>query len=145
MQSDWKERFGGKVRLRICGVLQEDGKILLVKHRGIGRDGFLWNPPGGGAQFGESYAETLKREFLEETCLQVEAGEFILFHEHIGDEIHAVELFFRVIKTGGKLALGFDPELPAGNQMLTDIRFWSKDEILESEAFHFHMRWPEFF
>jgi 8-oxo-dGTP diphosphatase len=145
MEKDWQERFGGKVRLRICGVLREGDKILLVKHRGLGPAGFLWNPPGGGAQFGESYAETLKREFLEETHLEVEPGDFILFNEHIDDGIHAMELFFEVKKTGGELQLGHDPELKMENQMLVDIRFWAKEEVLQQPLHQFHKKWKGFF
>jgi ADP-ribose pyrophosphatase YjhB (NUDIX family) len=145
MEKDWKERFGGRVRLRICGILKEGDRLLMVKHQGLGPEGFLWNPPGGGVQFGESYADTLIREFREETGLEVEPVEFILFNEHIGDDIHAVELFFSVRKTGGNLALGHDPELPADNQMLKDIRFWNRDEITPSSEPQFHKRWKEFF
>lgn len=130
--------FGHRVRLRVCGVLRQKDGILLLKHKGIGVEGFLWSPPGGGVQFGESVAETLKREFKEETGLDVEQGAFLFFHEHIYKDLHALELFFQVSQTGGKLTLGTDPELEADQQILTEIRFWQKVEVdlLPPSIFH---------
>jgi 8-oxo-dGTP diphosphatase len=145
MENALAERFGGRVRLRVCGVLVENDAILLVKHIDLGQAGFLWNPPGGGALFGESYEETLKREFLEETHLEIAPGRFLLFNEHIGNGIHAMELFFEVKRIGGELSLGFDPELSADQQLLKDLRFWSRKEIAVQPAFHFHKRLKEYF
>jgi len=137
--------FGGKIRLRICGILVEDTKILLVKHTGLGPAGFLWNPPGGGAHFGETYSKTLEREFLEETNLAVEVKDFLLFNEHISGQLHAMELFFKVETISGILKLGTDPELEGKEQMLIDIRFWSKEEIQKLPQEQFHKRLFDYF
>lgn len=139
------ERFTGKVRVRVCGVCVDQNKLLLVKHRGLGPLGFLWNPPGGGIDFGESIQATLKREFLEETGLEVEAGKFLHFNEFIGQGLHALELFFEVKIIGGALALGSDPELDVGRQMMEEIRFWSKEEILKEPKEIFHVGLPHYF
>lgn len=132
--------FGNKVRIRACGVLVENDAILLVKHEGLGPAGFLWNPPGGGVQFGETVEQTVEREFLEETGLTVHTEKFLVFSEHIGDGLHALELFFKVKKAGGNLVLGTDPELEGKIQMMTDLRFWKRDEILQYPAFWFHKK-----
>jgi len=144
MENILNQHFGGKIRLRICGVLIENDQILLVKHLGLGPAGFLWNPPGGGAHFGETYSETLKREFLEETNLLVEVGRFILFNEHISDNIHAMELFFEVKKISGELSLGKDPELEDEDQMLVDIKFWRKKDLQQLPENQIHKRTFEF-
>lgn len=123
----------------------EDGQILLVKHTGLGPAGFLWNPPGGGLQFGESVVQAVEREFLEETGLVVKAGRFACFSEHIADGLHAVELFFRVERLGGTLALGTDPELAHTTQMMVDLRFWHRSEIESQPDFHFHKALNRFF
>lgn len=123
----------------------EDGQILLVKHMGLGPAGFLWNPPGGGLQFGESVVQAVEREFLEETGLVVKAGRFACFSEHIADGLHAVELFFRVERLGGTLALGTDPELAHTTQMMVDLRFWHRSEIESQPDFHFHKALNRFF
>jgi 8-oxo-dGTP diphosphatase len=140
MESTLEKNFGGRIRVRICGILIENNHVLLAKHQGLGEAGFLWNPPGGGAHFGETYSETLKREFLEETNLIIEVGQFLIFNEYIKNEIHALELFFEVKRTAGELKLGADPELSSEEQMLVDLKFWSKAEILEFPKNQFHSR-----
>ena len=110
----------------------------MIKHKGIGEAGFLWSPPGGGVQFGESVAETLKREFIEETAVEVEVQDFLFFHEHISARLHAVELFFKVRYLSGLVTLGLDPELPSDQQILSEIRFWSPQEIAGQPSSHFH-------
>lgn len=53
----------------VCsGYLVENGKVLLVHHRGFNK----WVPPGGHIEAGDTFAETVKREVLEETGLDVE-------------------------------------------------------------------------
>ena len=55
--------FQGKVRVRACGILIENQRILLVKHRGLGAQGYFWSPPGGGMEFGENnLVETFKEK-----------------------------------------------------------------------------------
>ena len=103
------QTFGNQLRVRICGVCVTENRILLVNHSNIG-NGDFWAPPGGGMQFGESAEACLKREFLEETGLIVEMGDFLFACELINKPLHALELFFTVILTGGRLKKGFDPE-----------------------------------
>lgn len=50
------------------GVVVHDGHILLVNHRRIG----AWVPPGGHVEGNELPEETVVREILEETGLEVE-------------------------------------------------------------------------
>ena len=119
--------FQGKVRVRVCGILIEDDSLLLLKHDGIGPDGLLWSPPGGGVEFGQDARIALKREFLEETGLEIAVNSFLFVNVHIDDRHHAVELFFNVQRIRGNLKLGSDPELKT--QILTDIRFLNMSEI----------------
>ncbi len=55
--------------IRVYGLLIRDGKILLV-HEKLGDFAFT-KFPGGGLQFGEGTLDCLKREFMEETGLNV--------------------------------------------------------------------------
>lgn len=50
------------------GYLVRDGKVLLVHHNKFDK----WTPPGGHMEDGETPAETVVREFFEETTLNVE-------------------------------------------------------------------------
>ncbi len=123
--------FGHKVRLRVCGLLIHDQKILLVKHLGLGKMGEFWSPPGGGVEFGETLVQALQREFLEETNLLVKANSYRFMFEFIHPPLHTVECFFDVLPTAGleTLQLGFEPETGEGEPILVDIRFWSLEDI----------------
>lgn len=138
--------FQGKVRIRICGVLMENNRLLLVKHRGLGTSGFFWSPPGGGLEFGESHSLALVREMKEETGLDVLACEFLTFHEHIDQRFHALELFFRVVRTGGELLLGTEPESDGQTgPVLEEIAWLSKSEIERLPAGTVHSQCIKFF
>ena len=67
----------------------------------------------GGLQYGESMQECLKREFEEETGLQVKVKRFLFVNEFLQPPLHAVEFFFEVRITGGNLRTGTDPEAAA--------------------------------
>src|SRR5438093_3888866 len=56
----------------VVGVVERDDNVLLVRQQGPnGEEG--WSFPGGIVEDGETLAEALRREFLEETGLSVEA------------------------------------------------------------------------
>lgn len=122
-----KNTFGGKIRIRVCGVLIENNKYLLANHLGINILGDFWCAPGGGLEFGEKIEEALKREFLEEANLEIEVVRFLDFFEYIKPPLHAVELFFEVKRVVGILKLGHDPE--TGNDILKEIRWFSQEEL----------------
>lgn len=118
-----------KVRVRVGGILFEAGEILLLKHNSIGEMGYLWLPPGGGVEFGESAEEALIREFKEETNLEIEIEKFLFTNEMINDQHHAIELFFLVKRISGKMKLGNDPEFDLDHQILVKAQFFSKEEL----------------
>lgn len=120
-------QYGGYLRVRACGILQHEGRILLVCHRGLNASGVFWAPPGGGVQYGENLRSAIEREFAEETHLQVSVGAFACVSEYIAPPLHAIEFFFEVAHLGGQTQLGTDPE--AHTPILTDIGWFSFDEI----------------
>jgi len=58
-------------------LIVHDGKLLLLTMRATGR----YHLPGGGIEVGERMAETLKREALDETGVEIEVGRLIHFEE----------------------------------------------------------------
>jgi len=133
MLEEISEAYGKRLRVRACGLLYDEQRLLLVNHRLPGRTAW-WAPPGGGVEFGESLERTLTREFEEETNLKITVGQFAFGCEFLHDPLHAIELFFWVTRIGGKLQAGQDPELP----LITDVSFMSTHEIasLPREALH---------
>ncbi|UII27268.1 NUDIX hydrolase [Fulvivirga maritima] len=138
MKNIVEQSFGNKIRLRVCGLCFKQDGLLLVKHEGVGSEGILWAPPGGGVEFGESAEDALTREFEEETGLKVEVKEFLFANEVITPPLHAVELFFLVEISSGMLGLGTDPELSKENQIMRDIKFvtFSELQIMDTKTIH---------
>ncbi len=127
MENEVLTYYGNKIRVRVCGLCQWDEKILLINHSSITKTNF-WAPPGGGLNFGESAQDCLKREFIEETGLQVEVEKFLFACELIRHPLHAVELFFNVKPLTFQLKIGTDPE-PGSPSIINEARFMSWNEI----------------
>ncbi|MBB6610020.1 NUDIX hydrolase [Pontibacter sp. Tf4] len=123
--------YADKVRVRVCGICIQDEKLLLVRHQATIRNRDFWAPPGGGLQFGESLADCLKREFLEETGLIVEVGRFLFVNEFMQAPLHAIEFFFEVKATGGELITGHDPEATPEMQLIEEVAWKTKHQVRE--------------
>jgi acetyl-CoA carboxylase carboxyl transferase subunit beta len=83
-----------ETRLAVGGVvLRDDGAVLLVKRGRPPRAG-TWSLPGGKVEAGESLAEAVVREVLEETGVRVQAGQVVSVVTLAGEgalyEIHEV-------------------------------------------------------
>jgi len=121
------QTFGNKLRVRVCGLCTDKERLLLINHQGI-KVGDFWAPPGGGLQFGESSDMCLKREFSEETGLEIKIKDFRFVCEFINPPLHAIELFFLVEIKQGILKRGFDPEMK-DNQIIKEVKFMNWSEI----------------
>lgn len=130
--------FSHKVRVRSCGILIENNKILLVKHNHIGPKDFFWIPPGGGVEFSSTLENTMIREFKEETNLDVIIDQLLFTTEHIDNNFHAIEFFFSVKKIGGNEKLGIDPELSPDKQILSELKWMSLDDIHRLDPLTIH-------
>jgi 8-oxo-dGTP diphosphatase len=115
--------FKNKIRLRVNGLLKMDESLLMVQIKSPVNNELVWMPPGGGLEFGESMKTGLKREFFEETGLQIKPGTLAFMNELVEPPFHAVECYFWVKQTGGGLQLGTDPELSKKDQLLQDVRW----------------------
>lgn len=128
--------YGNRVRLRVCGLLEQEGQLLMVNHRGLSAGNF-WAPPGGGVEFGERVEEALVREFAEETGLAIEVGELRFLYQFMSNNLHSVEIFFSIKKWKGKLICGIDPE-SGSRQIITHTKFlkWSEIAGLQKNEKH---------
>ncbi len=137
------KQYGGRIRLRVCGILENNGEYLLINHTDINNNQDFWCGPGGGVEFGETIAAALKREFWEETNLTIEVGKFLGIYEYIQMPLHAVEVFYQVKLVGGELKLGKDPEHKI--QIINKLEWFSVDKMKELPEKSLHQHFKKMF
>jgi 8-oxo-dGTP diphosphatase len=133
MDKKVEQVYGNKVRVRTCGICIRGESLLMVNHAGITPTDF-WSPPGGGVEFGETIEKTLKKEFAEETGLDIIPGAFLFGCEFVQEPIHSIELFYTVTEAGGKLRTGFDPEI----QIIKAVEYipFKEIKLMDSSTYH---------
>src|SRR5689334_24082616 len=120
------DEFGGRIRIRACGLCFQNDRILLVNHSGIYGNDF-WAPPGGGVEFGETVETTLRREFKEECRTDINVCRFLFGCQFIQATLHALELFFEV-ECLSPPAIGNDPEL-VDHQVISGLKFFDSQSL----------------
>ncbi len=78
-----------KYRITARGILQHKNHILFICYDMSGKQ--FYALPGGQQETGETLEECAKREFLEETGLEVEVGKLVLINEFIEEKSDFVE------------------------------------------------------
>ena len=82
---------------QVCvGAIAVDDDHLLLIRRGHGPGAGEWSLPGGRVEPGETTAEAVVRELLEETGVEGVCGPLVGFVERIGADHHYVILDFAV-------------------------------------------------
>lgn len=109
-------------------ILNEENKMIMVKQHHEGKD--IWMVPGGGIEDGESSFEAAEREVFEETGIKVKTDRLIWHVEEVSDRGQRFVNFFMAEIAGGSLKLGMDPEFDAEHQVLREVGFFSKEEIM---------------
>lgn len=125
---------------RIYGVLREGGRVLLTRSRY--KDTTFVNFPGGAVEIGEAPAEALRREFREETGLEIDARRVLYASEaaHLSTAapIQIVSLYWLVERRGGTLREGGNGDdvldlfwadaarVPTGEMFPADLEFTKK-------------------
>ena len=121
--------YAHQIRTRVCGICIYQHKLLLVRHKPTINNKAFWAPPGGGLAYGEKITDCLKREFKEETGLNVKVGRFLFMNEFLEQPLHAIEYFFEVFILDGTLITGQDPEASADTQLIQNVAFLSLPEV----------------
>ncbi len=91
-----------RARPEVCvgGIAIDDERILLIR-RGHGPAAGEWSVPGGRVEPGETLAEAVVREVVEETGIESVCGEFVGWVERIGDVQHFLIMDFMVTPLDG--------------------------------------------
>jgi len=89
----------------------------------------FWSPPGGGVEFGEPMTDALRREFMEETGVEIAVQQLLYVTEFVQPPWHAVECYFLCTAAGADAVKGHDPELEEGRQMIQDVQFVKVSEL----------------
>ena len=97
----------------VGAVIVDDGRVLLVKRKYEPLAG-QWSLPGGAVEVGETLEESIAREMVEETGLEIEVGPVIeVFDRITRDEDGRVRYHFVLVDylcrpVGGALQAGSD-------------------------------------
>lgn len=130
------ERPGARVL-----VLEPGGRVLLFRST-TAAGMWLWFPPGGGLEDGESYEDAARRELWEETGRQDVLGPCVWtrdstwFWAHVNQMVRSVEHFFLV-----RVDEPFDPSpqhiAEYEEYMRQDgwFHWWSAEEIADNAGF----------
>ena len=91
----------------VAAVIQKDGKFFLAQRAETMHLGGQWEFPGGKLEEGETHEEALKREIMEELCIEIKVGELMgeAVHEY-PERSRIVHLYFYAAEhTGGVITL----------------------------------------
>jgi 8-oxo-dGTP diphosphatase len=107
-------------RLGCAGLIRRGDEVLMGQRNKEPNRG-LWVLPGGGVEFGESFAQTLERETLEEAGIDVAVRGVFKVYELINppDE-HRVIVYMIADYRSGE---------PVASSDLSDVRFFQKEEL----------------
>jgi len=119
----------GHIRNRACGLLIENNELLLAQIELPDKNQRFWTPPGGAVQFGENLKQAVKREFFEETGLQIRPQYLKYISEIQTSAIHAIEFYFICERIEGRISLGNDPEYTMDNQILKQLKFINMKDL----------------
>ncbi|RFM27891.1 NUDIX hydrolase [Deminuibacter soli] len=102
-------------------LLDEQGRLLLVKEQADGR----WSLPGGWADVGQTPAEVVIKEFVEETGLVVTAERLLAvfdkrMHPHPPQPFYVYKFVFLCKAASQQLNKGFD---------VLDVQFFEPDQL----------------
>lgn len=132
--------------IRVYGVLLDEHQRLLVSDEFI-RGNYFTKLPGGGLEFGEGTRDCLKREFMEETGLEVTVGKHLYTTDFFqisafNNRDQIVSIYYQVhapapilIPTKNK-PFDFLPEQTAEPNRSTEVFRWIEWHELNEDTVH---------
>ena len=130
------DRLGREGKIRVgcsAAIFDKDGRVLLTRRADNGQ----WCLPSGGMEPGESPAEAVTREVLEETGLHVrvkrlvgvysDPNQLVMYVD--GNKVQILAIHFEAEVTGGTLGL---------SEETTEFGYFSPQEIQNMELLGHH-------
>jgi 8-oxo-dGTP diphosphatase len=118
-----------RYRISAGAIIEDHGRVLLVRHVVPGRYDF-WVAPGGGVKDEESYEEAATREVWEETGLNVKVGRLLYIEDLVNPECRIVKFWFAARLIGGT----FDVTHPEAKAEHVVEAAWLRPEEFRGKA-----------
>lgn len=126
-----------KHRIRAAGIIEKDGRLLLVEHEDK-RGNRWWIPPGGGLEDeDETILDCVSREVFEETGQQVVVGPLKYIREFIDrtSDTRHIELFYKARLTGDGSGAYAEIAPTLYDPMIRSVKWLSRDEMKDFAVF----------
>jgi 8-oxo-dGTP diphosphatase len=115
-----------------AGVLvEEGGRILMVRHMRPGHYDF-WVAPGGGVQGDESLAEAARREAREETGIDVEPIRLAYIEELTQPDVRHCKFWFEARAVGERQCV---VPADASREHITEAAWLTRAQLRERQVF----------
>ena len=114
------ERYWANAMPGVQGILERDGRVLLARRAHDPRKGH-WDIPGGFVNETEDPLDALRREFLEETGLEVKPAEFLRIDIEPYDHRHVFSITWIVHAEGD----------PVAADDVEELRWFRRNELPE--------------
>jgi 8-oxo-dGTP pyrophosphatase MutT (NUDIX family) len=121
---------------RYQGLIVNEDKVLLIKHRKHATGEAYWVIPGGGLEAGETESQCVVREMKEETNLDVAIDRLLLDEPAHPGGIYRRRKSYLCRPVSGTAAPGYEPEPDAAaSYAITEVRWFDlSDERAWEEA-----------
>lgn len=83
-------------RINIRGIIYKDGKLFAQQLKKTAGPSQFWSTPGGGLDPGESLADGLHREMMEETGIAPKIGKLLFVQQFDDGKREQLEFFFYI-------------------------------------------------
>jgi len=113
--------------LRAAALVLAERGLLVVRQRRLDRT--YWLLPGGGVRFGETVADALRRELLEELRLDVVPGRPLALAEAISDDMVRYPKHVVHVIVEARLADAATQPRLGGDEAVLEARFVARDEL----------------
>ena len=111
------------------GICEFNGKILLLKVRSrSSHDAEKWEIPGGKVKKGEFFDQALKREFIEETGLEINIDSLynVIQNEYVAcktnEKVKSIQLIMKVSSASDEVTISAEHD---------EYKWFTKDELKE--------------